>query len=96
MQAAPVALRDSGVKKRKPKKAAKPGVNRQQLRAIYEDPHDAPEDMDEGEDLLVGPSMGDNYRVFQETLANSWLPQTRTTKTGRVQELVVIETELDT
>lgn len=92
--AASVTLRDSEIKKR-PKKAAKPRANRQQLRAICEDPQaykiidDTPEDMDEEEDLLVGLSRGDKHRVFQEILANFRLPQTRTTKTGRVQKLVV-------
>lgn len=45
--------------------------------------------MDEEEDLPAGPIREGNPRVFQETSANSRLPQTRTTKTGRVQELVV-------
>ncbi|MCJ1346903.1 hypothetical protein MMC31_005123 [Peltigera leucophlebia] len=38
MLTAPVTLHDSGVKKRQPKKAAKPVVKQRQLRAIYEDP----------------------------------------------------------
>ncbi|MCJ1346904.1 hypothetical protein MMC31_005124 [Peltigera leucophlebia] len=45
--------------------------------------------MDEEEDLPAGPIREGNPRVFQETSANPRLPQTRTTKTGRVQELVV-------
>ena len=95
MLAAPVTLHNSGVKKRQPKKAAKPVVNQQQLRAIYEDSQghkslkDTTEDMDEEEDLPTGPIRESNQRVFQETSANPRLPQTRTTKTGRVQELVV-------
>ncbi|MCJ1348186.1 hypothetical protein MMC31_006417, partial [Peltigera leucophlebia] len=95
MLAAPITLHDSGVKKRQPKKAAKPVVNQRQLRAIYEDPQghesleDTSEDMDEEEDLPAGPIREGNPRLFQETSANPRLPQTRTTKTGRVQELVV-------
>ena len=95
MLAAPVTLHNSGVKKRQPKKVAKPVVNQRQLRAIYEDPQghesleDTTEDMDEEEDLPAGPIRESNQRVFQETSANPRLPQTRTTKTGRVQELVV-------
>lgn len=46
------------------------------------------EDMDEEEELVIGPRKGDNHPVFQEP-QNSRLPQTRTTKTEGVQKLVV-------
>lgn len=68
--AAPVTLRDSEIKKR-PKKAAKPRANRQQLRATCEDPQaykiidDTAEDMDEEEDLLVG--LSGNLSKFSAT-----------------------------
>ena len=68
MLAAPVTLRDSGVEKRQPKNATKPGVSWQQSRAIHKTFDDIPEDMDEEENQLIEPSGGDNYRVFQETL----------------------------
>lgn len=95
MLAAPVTLRDSGVKKRPQKKATKQVVSHRQLRPIYEDPQTHETDdktseaMDEEEDLPVGPIREANHPVLQETSANSRLPQTRTNKTGRVQELVV-------
>lgn len=95
MLAASVTLRDSGVKKRPQKKATKPVVSLRQLRPIYEDPQtheiddETSEVMDEEEDLPVGPIREANHPVLQETSANSRLPQTRTTKTGRVQVFVV-------
>lgn len=95
MLAAPVTLRDSRVKKRPQKKATKPVVSHRQLRPIYEDlqTHETDDEtsevMDEEEDLPVGPTREANHSVLQETLANFRLPQTRTTKTGQVQELVV-------
>lgn len=95
MLAASVTLRDGGIEKGQPEKAVKAVANWQQLRAIYEDSQahetldDTIEDMDEKEDMPAGPTRKDNHQVFQETSTNSRLLQTKTTKTRKVQELVV-------
>lgn len=47
------------------------------------------EDINEEDDRPARPTREAQHRIDPETLANSWLPQTRTTKTGRVQELVI-------
>ena len=70
-------------------------ASHRQLGPIFEDPqiHETDdvtsEAMDKEDDVPVGPIREANHPVPQETSANSWLPRTRTTKTGRVQELVV-------
>lgn len=95
MLAAPVTLQNSGVKKRSQKKAVKPVAIQQRLRPVYEDPQiqrtddETPRIMNEDEDQLVRPIRETNYPALQQTSANSRLPQTRTTKTGRIQQLVV-------
>ncbi len=95
MLAAPVTLQNSGMKKRSQKKAVKPVAIQQHLRPVYEDlqiqgtDDETPEVMDEDDDQPVKPIRETDYPAFQQTSANSRLPQTRTTKTGRVQQLVV-------
>ncbi len=95
MLTAPDTLQDSGIIKKPQKKATKQIASQLQLRPIYEDPqiHETDdktsEAMDEKDELPVRPIREANHPVLQETSANSRLPQTRTTKTEGVNELVL-------
>ena len=83
MLTASVTLQDNGIKKRPQKKVTKQIASHRQLRSIYEDPqihktdNETSKSMDGEDDLPVGPIREANHPVFQETSANSWLPQTR-------------------
>lgn len=88
--AAPVMLQDDGIKKKSQKKGTKLIVSYQQLRPIYKASqiHKVNDKilkvMDEEKNLLVGSIREANHSVLQETLTNSCLSQTRTTKIRQV------------
>lgn len=100
MLAAPVPLRDSGVKKRLQKKAIKQVVSQWQLRPIYEDPqaHKSndilSEAMDESEDILEPDEMQHAMPAVHQKSQGFQYPDRRQLPRPKMSDLIGEMTQL--